>query len=95
MLTNREPYQTLSFSGGLPLTLIHGRIYVVPRTLRFCASTFGAVCGNRHEKLCRLFYVGTGPENHRVTPLLQPPSSLSPAIVHIFQRDQKQETTSF
>ncbi|KAM2013921.1 hypothetical protein ACFX1T_025581 [Malus domestica] len=21
--------------------------------LRFCASTFGAVCGKRHEKLCR------------------------------------------
>ncbi|TQD72805.1 hypothetical protein C1H46_041661 [Malus baccata] len=32
---------------------IHGRIYVVPRPLRFCASIFGAVCGNRHEKLCR------------------------------------------
>ncbi|KAM1277227.1 hypothetical protein ACFX13_030358 [Malus domestica] len=30
---------------------IHGRIYVVPRPLRFCASTFGAVYGKRYEKL--------------------------------------------
>ncbi|KAM1078414.1 hypothetical protein ACFX19_026088 [Malus domestica] len=36
-----------------PMIHIPGRIYVVPRPLRFCASTFGAVCGKRHEKLCR------------------------------------------
>ncbi|RXH77104.1 hypothetical protein DVH24_019992 [Malus domestica] len=36
---------------------IHGRIYVVPRPLRFCASTFGVVCGNRYEKLCRFSFI--------------------------------------
>ncbi|CAN6677581.1 unnamed protein product [Malus baccata var. baccata] len=25
--------------------------------LRFCASTFGAVCGKRHEKLCRFSFL--------------------------------------
>ncbi|KAM1815537.1 hypothetical protein FF1_000032 [Malus domestica] len=36
---------------------IHGHIYVVPRPLRFCASTFGAVCGKRHEKPCRFSFI--------------------------------------
>ncbi|RXH94580.1 hypothetical protein DVH24_024264 [Malus domestica] len=36
---------------------IHGRIYVVPRPLQFYASTFDAVCGKQHKKLCRFSFI--------------------------------------
>ncbi|KAM2197630.1 hypothetical protein ACFX1Q_001005 [Malus domestica] len=39
--------------GHSPNIEIHGWIYVVPKPLQFCASTFGVVCGKRYEKLCR------------------------------------------
>ncbi|RXH83679.1 hypothetical protein DVH24_005932 [Malus domestica] len=37
-----------------PFLQIYCWIYVVLRPIRFCASTFGAIYGNRHEKLCRV-----------------------------------------
>ncbi|KAM1591340.1 hypothetical protein PS1_035552 [Malus domestica] len=40
-------YITCRFSVGFTLF----------QDLRFCASTFGAVCGNRYEKLCRFFFI--------------------------------------
>ncbi|RXH68059.1 hypothetical protein DVH24_028206 [Malus domestica] len=48
-----------------PKEEIHGRIYVVPRLLQFCASTFGAFCGKRHEKLCRFSFIFSS--HHRET----------------------------
>ncbi|RXH80853.1 hypothetical protein DVH24_004767 [Malus domestica] len=52
-------------ANGRGVALIYGRIYVVPRPLRFCASTFGTVCGNRYEKLCRFSFIFSS--HHRET----------------------------
>ncbi|RXH84464.1 hypothetical protein DVH24_027363 [Malus domestica] len=39
--------QTLGFTVGFTLF----------QDLRFCTSTFGAVCGKRYEKLCRFSFI--------------------------------------
>ncbi|KAM1346501.1 hypothetical protein ACFX13_036546 [Malus domestica] len=59
---------------------IHGRIYVVPRPLRFCASTFGAVCGKRYEKLSRFSLNSSS--HHREPAETQEPNNPTPTLKH-------------
>ncbi|RXH78656.1 hypothetical protein DVH24_002174 [Malus domestica] len=37
------------------------------KTLRFCASTFGAVCGKQHEKLCWFSFIFSS-HHHETSP---------------------------